>query len=82
MEHARRRCGRSCLGPGFESPRLHFHSYFRLSHGTSIEVPFGIPSGYYDKAPHRRIGRGFFVTLPAQILAESYHARPFTNFDH
>lgn len=24
MEHARRRCGRSCLGPGFESPRLHF----------------------------------------------------------
>ena len=23
MEHARRRCGRSCLGPGFESPRLH-----------------------------------------------------------
>src|SRR5687768_3678363 len=24
MEYARRRCGRSCLGPGFESPRLHF----------------------------------------------------------
>src|SRR5687767_12973934 len=23
MEYARRRCGRSCLGPGFESPRLH-----------------------------------------------------------
>ena len=27
MEHARRRCGRSLLGPGFESPRLHLELF-------------------------------------------------------
>lgn len=30
MEHARRSCGGSLLGPGFESPRLHFEKFNRV----------------------------------------------------
>jgi hypothetical protein len=45
MEHARRRCGRSCLGPGFESPRLHEKVVLRDSAPFERAAPFRFPIG-------------------------------------
>jgi hypothetical protein len=48
MEHARRRCGRSCLGPGFESPRLHEKAVIRDSAPFERVAPFASPIGEID----------------------------------
>jgi hypothetical protein len=51
MEHARRRCGRSCLGPGFESPRLHEKVVLRDSAPFERAAPFRLYIGENDSPP-------------------------------
>jgi len=48
VEHARRRCGRSCLGPGFESPRLHEKVVLRDSAPFDRTAPFRLCMGEND----------------------------------
>jgi len=45
MEYARRRCGRSCLGPGFESPRLHSVPLSRKLTASQSRRRFAFPIG-------------------------------------